>query len=79
MPALLTCAERLINPLKMAPGSREAAMARPITSVRAAELNRDASQFGAAGSPTWVQGVQAQEAHKIDCQMVDASNPEVAI
>ena len=79
MPALLTCAERLINPLKMAPGSREAAMSRPITSVRAAELHSDAGQFGAAGSPTWVQGVQAQEAHKIECQMVDASDPEVAI
>ena len=79
LPALLTCAERLINPLKMAPGSREAAMTRPITSVRAAELSGAPAQFGAAGSPTWVQGVQAQESRKVECAMVDASDPATAI
>ena len=79
LPALLTCAERLINPLKMAPGSREAAMTRTITSVRAAELNGDVAHFGFAGSPTWVQGVQAQESPKVECRMIDASDPEIAI
>src|SRR5229473_1014718 len=79
LPALLTCAERLINPLKMAPGSRESAMTRPITSVRAAELNGDVARFGFAGSPTWVQGVQAQESPKVECRMIDASDPEIAI
>lgn len=78
MPALLTCAERLINPLKISPAAREAAMTRTITAVRAAELDGDAAQFGFAGSPTWVQGVQAQETPKVECRMIDASDPKRA-
>ncbi|MGH7836878.1 MAG: FAD-binding protein, partial [Candidatus Binataceae bacterium] len=78
LPALLTCAERLINPLKIAPAAREAALAQPIVSVRAAELSTEAAQFGTAGSPTWVQGVQAQETPKVACRMIDASDPDLA-
>ena len=77
-PALLTCAERLINPLKISPAEREAALVRPIAAVRASELSGEAGQFGMAGSPTWVQGVQAQQSAKVECQMVDASDPERA-
>jgi electron transfer flavoprotein alpha subunit len=77
-PALLTCAERLINPLKISPAEREAALTQPIVSVRASELSGEAAQFGMAGSPTWVQGVQAQESGKVECRMIDASDPERA-
>ena len=77
-PALLTCAERLINPLKISPAAREAAMAQAITTVRAGELSAEAGQFGFAGSPTWVQGVQAQETPKVECRMIDASDPKRA-
>ncbi|HXR24404.1 MAG TPA: FAD-binding protein [Candidatus Binataceae bacterium] len=77
-PALLTCAERLINPLKISPATREAAMAHPIATVRAGELSTEAGVFGLAGSPTWVQGVQAQATRKIECQMIDASDPRRA-
>jgi electron transfer flavoprotein alpha subunit len=77
-PALLTCAERLINPLRVSPEAREAALARAFTTVRASELSVDASHFGFAGSPTWVQGVQVQETPKVECQMIDASDPERA-
>ncbi|HKV55108.1 MAG TPA: FAD-binding protein [Candidatus Binataceae bacterium] len=78
MPALLTCAERLIQPLKINPAAREAAMAQPIEAVRAAELSSDAAHFGFAGSPTLVQGVRAQEPPKVQCEMIDATDPELA-
>ncbi|MGH7934783.1 MAG: FAD-binding protein [Candidatus Binataceae bacterium] len=78
MPALLTCAERLINPLKMDPKARDAAKSHPITAVRAAELSSDLANFGFAGSPTWVQEVRAQYAPEVDCRMIDASDPERA-
>jgi electron transfer flavoprotein alpha subunit len=78
MPALLTCAERLINPLKIDVKTREAAQSRIVESVTAAELDADAAQFGFAGSPTWVQEVRAQESPKVECQMIDASDPDRA-
>jgi electron transfer flavoprotein alpha subunit len=78
MPALLTCAERLINPLKIDAKTREAAQSRAIESVTAADLDADAAKFGFAGSPTWVQEVRAQESPKVHCTMIDAADPERA-
>jgi len=78
MPALLTCAERLINPIKIDPKTREAAMSKAIRSVRAGDLTDEAGQFGFAGSPTSVQGVRAQESPKVECRMIDAVDPERA-
>jgi electron transfer flavoprotein alpha subunit len=78
MPALLTCAERLINPLKIDATTREAAQARAIVSITAAELDTDATKFGFAGSPTWVQEVRAQESPKVHCTMIDAADPDRA-
>ncbi len=78
MPALLTCAERLINPLKIDAKTREAAQSRTIESVSATELDADAAKFGFAGSPTWVQEVRAQESPKVHCTMIDAADPERA-
>ncbi len=79
MPALLTCAERLINPLKIDAKTREAAQSRAIVElVSAAELDADAAKFGFAGSPTWVQEVRAQESPKVHCTMIDTADPERA-
>jgi len=78
MPALLTCAERLINPIKIDPKTRAAAQSMPIETVTAAQLTADAAQFGLAGSPTWVQEVRAQESPKVHCTMIDAADPELA-
>jgi len=78
MPALLTCAERLINPLKMDAKSREAAQAHEVEVIAAAALASDAAQFGFAGSPTWVQEVRAQESPKVVCRMIDAADPDRA-
>ncbi|MGH8011974.1 MAG: FAD-binding protein [Candidatus Binataceae bacterium] len=78
MPALLTCAERLINPLKMSPAAREQARERPVIAVRASELSGQAADFGFAGSPTSVREVRAQEVPKVSCDMIDATDPERA-
>jgi len=78
MPSLLTCAERLINPIRIDPGTREAAMSKAIRSVRASDLTDEAGQFGFAGSPTSVQEVRAQESPKVECRMIDEADPERA-
>ena len=78
MPAVLTCAERLINPLKIDAKTRAAAQSRAVESVTAAELDADAAKFGFAGSPTWVQEVRAQESPKVECKMIDATDPDRA-
>lgn len=77
-PALLTCAERLIGPLRMNPQTREAAMTRAIQALRATDLSSEAAQFGFAGSPTWVQEVRAQQTPKVACKMIDAADPDRA-
>lgn len=78
MPALLTCAERLINPVKIDPATRAAAQSRAIETIAAAALDADPAQFGLKGSPTWVQEVRAQPSPKVACRMIDASDPERA-
>jgi len=78
IPAMLTCAERLINPLKINPKVREAAMAKPIQALSAADLSPEPAHFGFAGSPTWVHSVRAQESPKVNCSMIDASDAERA-
>ncbi len=75
LPVVITCAERLIKPLFARPKARQEAEAKPIESIRAAALSNDASQFGFAGSPTWVQEVRAQEAPKVECKMIDTADP----
>lgn len=75
MPALLTCAERVAQPIKVKPGAAEEARTKPIVSVRAAELDPDLQRFGFAGSPTWVQEVRFLETAKVEGEFVDASDP----
>jgi electron transfer flavoprotein alpha subunit len=78
IPALLTCAERLINPLKIDPQAREAALTKQIEALRAAALSNGADQFGFAGSPTWVQEVRAQPSPKVECKMIDTADADRA-
>jgi len=75
MPALLTCAERVAQPIRVKPEAVEQAKARQIESVRAAALAADASQFGFAGSPTSVQEVRATPSSYPKCRMIDAADP----
>ncbi|HEY9158104.1 FAD-binding protein [Candidatus Binatus sp.] len=78
MPAVITCAERLAQPVKLKPGASEEAKARPIQSVRAAELGGDPKEFGLAGSPTWVQEVRAVVTPKTECKFIDSTDAERA-
>lgn len=78
MPVVLTCAERVAQPIKMKPGAQEAALGKPIQVVRAGELNAASSAFGFEGSPTWVQEIRVQETPKTQCRFIDATDPERA-
>jgi electron transfer flavoprotein alpha subunit len=78
MPAVLTCAERVAQPIRVKPEAAEQASSRPIETVRAAALDSDSAQFGAAGSPTWVQEVRAVQSSHPQCRMFDAADPQRA-
>jgi electron transfer flavoprotein alpha subunit len=75
VPALITCAERLIKPIGVRPKAREEAKSKPISVLRAPELLADLSQFGLVGSPTWVHEVRTQEGPKVYCEFIEASDP----
>ncbi len=78
MPAVITCAERVAQPVKVKPGASDEAATQPIQVVRAAELGADAKEFGLAGSPTWVQEVRVVETPKTECKFIDATDAERA-
>jgi len=75
MPALLTCAERVAQPIKLKPGAAEQAKLKPIEVVRAADLDRNLNRFGAAGSPTWVEEIIAEETPLVSVRFIDAGDP----
>lgn len=74
LPVLLTCAERTTRPPPLRPSALEAAKSKPLTVISAAEISTDASQFGFAGSPTWVQDVQVQQAPSVQCKLIDTTD-----
>ena len=78
MPALLTCAERLIAPIKVTPEGREDADAKPVEVVRLADLGGDAGDYGIAGSPTWVEGVNIVEQSHGPGRRIDGRDPASA-
>jgi electron transfer flavoprotein alpha subunit len=78
LPALLTCAERATRPPPLRPAALEAAKSKPLFTIGAAEIDPDLSQFGFAGSPTWVQGVQVQQAPSVQCKLIDTADAQSA-
>ncbi len=78
MPAVLTCAERVAQPIRMKPEAQEQARSKPIVTLSASALGADAGAFGFAGSPTWVQEIRSLAQPKTTCRMIDASDPERA-
>jgi electron transfer flavoprotein alpha subunit len=78
LPAVLTCAERLIKQIGVRPKAREGAKSKPIETVRSTALSADSSRFGLAGSPTWVQEVRTQEGPKTTCEFIETTNPAEA-
>jgi len=61
LPALLSATEDLAPEKFPNKADKEKAKEKPIQEVTASDLSSDLSQFGAAGSPTWVESVQAVE------------------
>jgi electron transfer flavoprotein alpha subunit len=78
MPAVITCAERVAQPVKVKPGASDQAETKPIQAVRAADLGADPKEFGLAGSPTWVQEVRVVETPKTECKFIDSIDAERA-
>jgi len=78
LPVLLTCAERVAQPIRIKPDDAERAKSRPIESIGAAELDPDLTKFGFAGSPTSVQNVRVLENLKVQCRKIDGADPDRA-
>ena len=55
----------------------QAAAAKPVEDVTAAQISADVSQFGAAGSPTRVADIRLIEPHRL-AVVVEESDPETA-
>ena len=78
MPVVITCAERVAQPIKVKPGASDAAKSKPVESVRAADLTAATDQFGLKGSPTWVQEVRIVETPRTECKFIETKDPERA-
>jgi electron transfer flavoprotein alpha subunit len=61
LPALLSATEDLAPEKFPSKADREKAKEKLIQELTASDLSSDLSQFGAAGSPTWVESVQTVE------------------
>jgi electron transfer flavoprotein alpha subunit len=61
LPALISATEDLASEKFPNKADKEKAKEKPIQEVTASDLASDLSQFGAAGSPTWVESVQTVE------------------
>jgi electron transfer flavoprotein alpha subunit len=60
-PALLTAAERLAKPIKVAPGDLSKGLDKPLEVWSGADLPADIGELGLAGSPTWVEQIYSIE------------------
>jgi electron transfer flavoprotein alpha subunit len=78
MPVLLTCAERVAQPIKVKPDAAEHAKSKPIETVALKGLDARAGDFGLEGSPTWVAEIRAVETPVTKCRFIDTSDPERA-
>lgn len=75
LPALVSATEDLAPERFPRKAEREAAKDKPIETLHAADLSDDATQFGAAGSPTWVESVQAVEDRR-ENRVLEGTLPE---
>jgi electron transfer flavoprotein alpha subunit len=61
LPALLSATEDLAPEKFPSKADKEKAKEKPIQELTASDLSSELTQFGAAGSPTWVESVQSVE------------------
>jgi electron transfer flavoprotein alpha subunit len=77
LPTLVSAAEDLAPERFPSKAEREAAKTKPCTDWQAADLSRDPSQFGMAGSPTWVAGLHHVETARLG-RIVEAGSIDAA-
>jgi len=77
LPAVLSAAERLVKPIRVAPADLEPAKQKPLTVMSAAELSSDMSLFGLSGSPTYVSEIYSIEPTRKRV-MIDTSDVDTA-
>jgi len=75
LPVAVTAAEALAEERFPSKAERQAAAAKPIATVTAADLGVAADQVGATGSPTWVAGIEPVEI-KRRAELVAGDGPE---
>ncbi len=61
LPAVVSAAERLAKPIKVAPADLEAGKAKPIEIMTAGDLTGSPGGYGLSGSPTWVSEIYSIE------------------
>jgi len=77
LPALITAAERLIKPIKIKQPDLDAVKHRPIQVITAKELSHDLTDFGQAGSPTWVSEIHSIQ-HSRQVEFIEGTTDEIA-
>ncbi len=78
LPAVVTAAEDLAAERFTTKAERQAAAARPIEELTASALSDDSALFGAAGSPTWVVGLDGAAVDR-QARLLEAASPEEAV
>lgn len=78
MPAVLSAAERLIKPGRATPDDLVKAKDKPIEVWEASRLTKKVSEFGLAGSPTWVESIDSVETHR-RCVIRNANGNDEAV
>jgi electron transfer flavoprotein alpha subunit len=78
LPAVVSAAEDLAAERFTTRAEREAAAGKPIEVLTAADLTGDRSLYGAAGSPTWVLGLESLEVER-QGEMIEGVTPEEAV
>lgn len=79
LPALLSTAERLIKPIKVAPKDLAGVSERPIEILGAGDLSADRNLFGVGGSPTWVESIYSIEPKRKRIIRTVESNVDFAV
>jgi electron transfer flavoprotein alpha subunit len=78
LPAVVTAAEDLAAERFTTKAEREAAQAKRIDVLTASDLGADPIQLGAAGSPTWVLGLETVDEQRRR-EVIDAPTPAAAV
>lgn len=74
LPVLVTCAERLIKPVKVASADLAGSSAKPLRAMSIADLGVEPQRLGLAGSPTRVGAVRRVEHARAPGQLIQRAD-----